>query len=294
MIRPTSLTVVGWFLIVGSALALFFMAATLNWLFGPYPIPITYLLHWPYGFAGKSLRVPYLLPMWPTFAFGVIVSVVKFVAGIAMLKGREWSRKVYIAISVLGFSVALVDLPATIINVSDTAPMFLILEALVFALFVHLLHQPQAAEYFGQANVSSRPVSLTVVAWFLIVSNPLLIVKTLIIVSTVAPPTQSRSFQLMMFAFGIITTVVKFVAGIAILKGREWSRNAYVVVIVLSYALAFVNLSFMPAATSSKTLAIVINGYGLLLAVLFIYLLYRRPATKYFRHDSLSTASEVL
>jgi len=282
MIRPTSLTVVGWLLIVGSPLAVFSMAVTFNELYGPLFGP----LFGP-GLGVKSQLIPYLLPVWAKFVFGVIVSVVTFVVGIAILMGSEWSRKVFIAISVLGFSVAFVDLPSTIFNVSDAAPMLLILEALVFALLVHLLHQPQAAEYFGQASVSSRPISLTVVAWFLIVSNALSIVKTLTLVNVVTLPTLSRSV-LLMLAFSTITTAVKFVAGIAILDGREWSRITYVVVAMLSYAVAFFNL-FMRSTMSSKLLVIMV--YGLLLTVLFVYLLYRRPATKYFRHVTSSIAS---
>ena len=72
----------------------------------------------------------------------------------------------------------------------------------------------------------------------------------------------------------MIIEAAHVVIGIAILKGREWSRNAYVATFVIGIAFSFVN---MPASM----LAVLIPG--VLLFALFVYLLFRRPATAYFR-----------
>ncbi|MFP3615327.1 hypothetical protein SB778_35325, partial [Paraburkholderia sp. SIMBA_050] len=72
----------------------------------------------------------------------------------------------------------------------------------------------------------------------------------------------------------VILEVVNIVIGIAILKGREWSRKAYIATAVVGFAFSFIN---MPASM----FVVLIPGF--LLFALFVYLLFRRPATAYFQ-----------
>jgi len=213
MRRPTSLTVVAWLLILGGALALLSTVASYADLYARYS-PSCYLS-------------PHLLMPWAMIAFLVIVAVVNIAAGLAILMGREWSRTVYIGVSVLGLSVAYADLPPMVLNNFPGVPMVLLPFVLIFALFVYLLYQPAAAEYFGRPHPLQRPVSLTIVAWFLIVSGTLNTIRMLS-PSKFRPLSDAQDVIAMAavgIPFVIIPMLVKFVISIAILRKREWSRK---------------------------------------------------------------------
>ncbi|MBJ9966993.1 hypothetical protein LGM43_30400 [Burkholderia seminalis] len=122
-----------------------------------------------------------------------------------------------------------------------------------------------------------RPISLTILAWVIIVTNAITCVYTPFSIGM--PTTQALMSHYLLpvwatFAISMIIEVANVVIGIAILKGREWSRNAYIVTFVIGIAFSLINL---PASM----LAVLIPG--VLLFALFVYLLFRRPATAYFR-----------
>jgi ABC-type uncharacterized transport system permease subunit len=91
--------------------------------------------------------------------------------------------------------------------------------------------------------------------------------------------TMKRPISLTILALGIsvILEAVNVAIGIAILKGREWSRKAYIATAVLGFAFSFVN---MPASMYAVLIP------GVLLFALFVYLLFRRPATAYFQANA--------
>ncbi|WP_321863099.1 hypothetical protein [Burkholderia cenocepacia] len=122
-----------------------------------------------------------------------------------------------------------------------------------------------------------RPISLTILAWIIIVTNAITCVYTPFSIGM--PTTQALLSHYLLpvwmtFGISMIIEAVNIVIGIAILKGREWSRKAYIVTFVIGIAFSFVN---MPASM----LAVLIPG--VLLFAVFVYLLFRRPATAYFR-----------
>lgn len=92
----------------------------------------------------QALLSHYLLPVWATLGISVILEAVNVVIGIAILKGREWSRKAYIVTFVIGIAFSFVNMPASMYAV-------LIPGVLLFALFVYLLFRRPATAYFRQA-----------------------------------------------------------------------------------------------------------------------------------------------
>ncbi|AZQ52453.1 hypothetical protein [Burkholderia cenocepacia] len=122
-----------------------------------------------------------------------------------------------------------------------------------------------------------RPISLTILAWIIIVTNAITCVYTPFSIGM--PTTQALLSHYLLpvwmtFGISMIIEAANVVIGIAILKGREWSRKAYIVTFAIGIAFSFVN---MPASM----LAVLIPG--VLLFAVFVYLLFRRPATAYFR-----------
>ncbi|MBR8212257.1 hypothetical protein [Burkholderia cenocepacia] len=122
-----------------------------------------------------------------------------------------------------------------------------------------------------------RPISLTILAWIIIVTNAITCVYTPFSIGM--PTTQALLSHYLLpvwatFGISMIIEAVHVVIGIAILKGREWSRNAYIVTFVFGITFSLIN---MPASM----LAVLIPG--VLLFAVFVYLLFRRPATAYFR-----------
>ncbi|CAB3767012.1 hypothetical protein GQ57_22395 [Burkholderia sp. MSh2] len=126
MKRPISLTILAWIVIVTNAITCVYTPFSIG-------MPTT-----------QALLAHYLLPVWATFAISMLLEAANVVIGIAILKGREWSRKAYIAATVFGFAFSLVNMPMSMFAV-------LIPGVLLFALFVYLLFRRPATAYFRQS-----------------------------------------------------------------------------------------------------------------------------------------------
>ncbi|KVT07267.1 hypothetical protein WT97_31510 [Burkholderia sp. MSMB1459WGS] len=126
MKRPISLTILAWILIVTNAIAC---------IYTPFSIRAP---------AAQALMSHYLLPVWATLGVSVIVEATNVAIGVAILKGREWSRNAYLATSGFGFAFSLVNMPSTMF-------VAMIPGVLLFALFVYLLFRRPATAYFRQA-----------------------------------------------------------------------------------------------------------------------------------------------
>ncbi|MRW89056.1 hypothetical protein GJ699_03570 [Duganella sp. FT80W] len=127
MKRPTSISVIAWFLIVTSVIALPFQHRSLS-------DPIAYEL------LSRSV-----LPVSVQIALAYAGLAMSLACGIGMLKGFDWSRKVYVGWSVFGLLIGLF-----------TSPMKLVLipGALILALFAYFLFRPQANAWFVPQKVA--------------------------------------------------------------------------------------------------------------------------------------------
>ena len=128
MKRPTSVSVIAWILIVMAGISLISSTISLNnptvkelMAKSPLPIPLQYVM----------------------FYLGLLISIV---AGIAMLKGRNWARFLYVIWSIIGFTIGLV-----------TSPMkaALIPGIVVFAVITFFLFRPKANEYFSPKEAAN-------------------------------------------------------------------------------------------------------------------------------------------
>ncbi|MGC2423430.1 MAG: hypothetical protein WA666_03635 [Nitrospirota bacterium] len=119
--RPISISIIAWYLIATSPLALFFAVRGFN---DP---------------AVKQLMSQNPMPI-PVQYFQLLSSLlISFVCGIAMLKGRNWSRYLYVIWGAIGFIIGIVITPFKVMMI----PGILILLVVVFFLF-----RPKANEFF--------------------------------------------------------------------------------------------------------------------------------------------------
>lgn len=117
----------------------------------------------------------------------------------------------------------------------------------------------------------SRPISVTIVAWFVIALN--LLSGIIILAAFLKSP--NPDYQ---FAFGCLGSVVAIVCGFFMLKGKNWSRWLYIAWCAagLAFALATVEpLMLVPGAV--KTLIIA-------------FFLFRSSANAYFRGPTTTAA----
>ncbi len=126
--RPTSITVIAWILIVMGVIALIASSISLNNpmtkdIMGrsPIPIPVQYVMM----YAGL---------------------LVQLVSGIAMLKGQNWARFLYVIWSIIGLVVGFATSPM------KTA---IIPSVVIFLIIAFFLFRPAANEYFSGAEVKS-------------------------------------------------------------------------------------------------------------------------------------------
>lgn len=126
--RPTSVSVIAWILIVTSGISLITSTVSLN-------NPML-----------KEIMAKSLLPMALQFVMLYMGLLITIVAGIAMLKGQNWARFLYVVWSAIGFVIGIVASPMK-------AAIFFSL--VVFAVITFFLFRPKANEYFSQKGAVS-------------------------------------------------------------------------------------------------------------------------------------------
>jgi hypothetical protein len=121
MKRPTSISVIAWILIVVAIISLISSAISLN---NP---------------MAKALMAKSLLPISLQYVMLYAGLIVQIVSAIAMLKGQNWARFLYVIWSVIG----------SIIGIA-TSPMkaAMIPGIVIFIVIAFFLFRPKANEYF--------------------------------------------------------------------------------------------------------------------------------------------------
>ncbi len=130
--RPTSITVIAWILIVTGGISLVTSTISLNnpmlkELMGrsPIPLPVQYVMMY----------------------VGLLITLI---SGIAMLKGKNWARFLYVIWNIISFVICIATFPMK----ASMIPGFII-----FLIEAFFLFRPKANEYFtgteGQTNAKS-------------------------------------------------------------------------------------------------------------------------------------------
>lgn len=121
--RPTSLTVIGWLLIVLGGLALLGMLMV----------------------AGNPVATQMLeqspLPVSAHLAIGVIGGLISIACGYGVLKGLGWSRLLYTGWILVSVAITLATMPFTSLMVFGWV---------IQAIIIFFLYRPEAGAWFGQ------------------------------------------------------------------------------------------------------------------------------------------------
>jgi len=123
MKRPTSVSVISWFLIISGIIS----------------IAVSY-----YGFSNpmtQELMARSLLPVSIQYVLMFIGVIVTVVSGFAMLKGVNWSRQLYLGWSAIGMVIGLATAPIKV---------GLIPGAVLLLIIGFFLYRPKANAYFTQ------------------------------------------------------------------------------------------------------------------------------------------------
>ena len=122
--RPTSVTVISWILIVLAVLSL---------------VTTTLMMENPQA---QELMRKSPVPLSVQYALSYVNLAILLVCGIAMLKGRNWGRWLYVAGSAVGLLVGVVTSPVK---------AALIPGVVIFAVVTFFLFRPKANRYFARA-----------------------------------------------------------------------------------------------------------------------------------------------
>lgn len=127
MQRPTSLTIIGWFLIVMAAFGLVSQLTMQD-------NPVT-----------QQVLAESPLPASVHMALGIIGALVSGVSGYGVLKGFNWSRYLYVGWSAIGLLIGLLTTPFTSI---------LLLSLLFLGVFAFFLFRSTANEWFARQGAA--------------------------------------------------------------------------------------------------------------------------------------------
>ncbi|MGO8731792.1 MAG: hypothetical protein ACLQVM_03250 [Terriglobia bacterium] len=127
-IRPTSVTVICWILIVLGGVSL--ITSTLMW-----NNPMT-----------KELMARGSLPVPVQYAMMYVGILVLIASGLAMLKGQNWARLLYVIWNPVGFLIGLVTSPVKAAMIPSLV---------IYAVVVFFLFRPKVNQYFGRSEAAS-------------------------------------------------------------------------------------------------------------------------------------------
>jgi len=128
MKRPTSVSVIAWFLIVTSGISFVTSTVSLN---NP---------------MARELMAKSPLPIALQFMMLYVELAINIVSGIAMLKGQNWARFLYVGWSAIGFVIGILTSPMK----TAMIPGLVILAIITFFLF-----RPKANEYFSPMETAN-------------------------------------------------------------------------------------------------------------------------------------------
>jgi hypothetical protein len=132
--------------------------------------------------------------------------------------------------------------------------------------------------------MDKRPLSLTIIAWLLIVTSVFGIISGLMMGSNEVASAMVAESPLPVGAhqaIGILSSVIALVCGVGVLKGWNWSRYVYVVAGVLG--LVF-NLVTVPMVSM-----IIL---GLLFLGVFVFFMFRPAANAWFTQTPRAVSVE--
>jgi hypothetical protein len=125
--RPTSITVIAWILILLGGISLVTTTLVINSAVIDNP-------------AVQELMSKSLIPVPVQYAMTYIGLLVTLVSGVAMLKGQNWGRWLYVVGTALGFLIGIVTSPLK----GAMIPGFVVFVVVTFFLF-----RPKANKYFS-------------------------------------------------------------------------------------------------------------------------------------------------
>ncbi len=130
--------------------------------------------------------------------------------------------------------------------------------------------------------MSKRPVSLTIIAWYLTVAGILSLVMSVVfyfvpvfkeVIAKIPIPTP------LYYALLYLGAIVSITSGVGILKRQNWARFLYVVWATIGF---LISLIFLPTKLSLIPSVIVF--------LVLVYFLFRAEATKYFTETDIEAA----
>jgi hypothetical protein len=127
-VRPASVTVIAWILIVIGGMSLILTTAMLN---NP---------------SVKLLMVRTSLPLPVQYVITYVGQMVMITSGFAMLERQNWARLLYVIWSAIGFLIGLATSPIK---------AAIIPELVLYAVVVFFLFRPKVNRYFGRSEVES-------------------------------------------------------------------------------------------------------------------------------------------
>jgi hypothetical protein len=124
--RPTSITVVAWILILMGGISLITTTLTIDTVMN--------------NPAARELISKSAIPVPVQYAMTYVVLLVMLVSGLAMLKGQNWGRWLYVIGTALGFLIGIMTSPVK----EAMIPGFVVFVVVTFFLF-----RPNANKYFS-------------------------------------------------------------------------------------------------------------------------------------------------
>ena len=127
-----------------------------------------------------------------------------------------------------------------------------------------------------------RPISITVIAWLMIVIGGILLIKNVGILSEVKGMMNRSPIYILRLIFSYVTISFALISGIGILTRQNWARFLYLICWIINFVFSMIYSKLITAGTIG----------GIILFLITIYFLFNPKANEYFdRKDSMNAAS---
>ena len=130
-----------------------------------------------------------------------------------------------------------------------------------------------------------KPLSLSIICWFLIISSVLTLFLTF--------SQESREYSELIgmpvwygLTQSLLTSLLLLVSAVAMLNQKQWGRTLYLVIYPIPILINFFVID-------NLQLALGITGFGIAIYLVFLYLLFRQEVTDFFKgqyfHDNITS-----
>lgn len=224
----------------------------------------------------------------------LLSSAISLVVFLFLLKGKDWARWLVVFLVPLNIILSLSPAMAMLSSVALRLCAMVSLVIISYAILIGTLFHKRANAYFRQylatAKEKMRPLGVSFVGWSIIFGSAYTLILLICgIIGYMVSSIKTTHYDLV--AVVLVTAIMlvsafNIIVGRYLLKGKNWTRWYILIIAVLGFLWNTVGVLIDYSFSGLHDLNLIVLSVMLVILaaeVLIIWLLFRKPATAFFK-----------